>query len=140
MSNEEIIEIKYKEAVKEIKEDWFITANSQWSKWYDYIIELPTDLQITYLIVIFDNQVSNGGFHQYFANGYGQFARETINALIEIGALKKAQLLKEALRDVNSEEISYSIFRERLLKKEIDELFISDDLFEPLNNLDTQYD
>lgn len=136
MNNSEIIEKKYAEAVQGIKEEWFQKTNP---RWYDYVISLPDTLRITYLIVILHNQVCNGGFHQYFVNGYGQFAGETVKALIDIGAFKKSNLLKEALSIVNSPNHSDRVFREKLLKKEIDALFVDDDLYDPLDNLDSKY-
>lgn len=136
MSYTELIEEKYAEAVKGIKEEWFNEPNT---KWYEYVIGLPIQLQICYLIVVFHNQIFNGGFHQYFVNGYGQFTKETINALKTIGAFKKADLLEEALKIVNSENYSDNIFRKKLLEKQIPQLFSKDDLFEPLDNLDNSY-
>jgi len=136
MDNVKIIEEKYAEAVKGIKEEWFSESNT---KWYDHIIWLPVQQRVCYLVVVFHNQVFNGGLHQYFANGYGQFAKETINALKTIGALKKAELLGKALQLVNSENYSDEIFRKKLLGKQIPQLFFKDDLFEPLDNLDNTY-
>ena len=72
-------------------------------------------------------------------NGYGQFANETINALKTIGALKKAELLEEAFKIINSENYSVDTFRRMLLEKQIPQLFSKDDLFEPLDNLDYIY-
>ena len=135
MNDQTIIERKYAEAVKGIKEEWFITADS---RWYDHVIELPGDLQNTYLIVVMYNQVFNGGFQQYFVNGYGQFAKETIRALIKINALGRAELLAKALEIVNKENDPDNVFRERLLKKDIRQLFVDDDLAEPLDQLDAQ--
>ncbi|AYN00137.1 DUF4375 domain-containing protein [Chryseobacterium sp. 3008163] len=85
MNNQELIEKTYLEATKGIKEDWFF---SDIPYWYSYVVNLSKHLQVTYLTVVLENQVLNGGFHQYFANSYGQFAKETIDALIEIGAFK----------------------------------------------------
>ncbi|AQX06614.1 DMP19 family protein [Elizabethkingia meningoseptica] len=73
--NISLIENTYSEATKGIKEEWFYTDIPYW---YSYIVNLPKKLRTTYLIVILENQVSNGGFHQYFINAYGQFAKETI--------------------------------------------------------------
>ena len=136
MNNLKLIEKKYSEAVEGIVEDWF---NEKSTKWYDYIIGLPIQLKICYLIVIVHNQISNGGFHQYFVNGYGQFAKETIIALKTIGAINKGELLGEALKIVNSKNYSDDIFRMKLLEKQIPKLFYKDDLFEPLDNLDNNY-
>lgn len=136
MSYTKSIEIKYAEAVRGIEEGWFSEPSK---KWYEYVIGLSIQSQVCYLIVVFHNQVFNGGFHQYFLNRYGQFAKETINALKTIGALKKAELLEEALKIVNSENYSDEVFRAMLLKKQIPKLFFKDDLFDPLDDLDNRY-
>lgn len=136
MVNSEIIEKKYAESVKGLKNEWFENASS---KWYDYILDLPMQCQITYLIVVLHNQVINGGFHQYFSNGYGQFAKETIKALQEIGAIKKSALLETAFKKVNTENYNTEVFRKKLLKKEIKSLFVEDDLVDILDKLDEEY-
>jgi len=78
------------------------------------------------------------GFINY-VNGYGQFAEETIEALKTIGALKKADLLEESLKMVNSEKDSSHTFRKMLVEKRIPRMFSKDDLFEPLDKLDIIY-
>jgi hypothetical protein len=136
MNNSEIIEREYAKAAKGLKEEWLTNISS---KWYEYIIGLPIHLQITYLVVVFHNQIFNGGFHQYFVNGYGQFASETIKSLVKIGAQKKAELLKKAFITVNAEHNTDIVFRKRLLEKDINPLFVSNELFEPLDKLDSKY-
>jgi len=136
MSNSKIIEREYAQATKGIKDVWFTTVNSDW---YNYIINLPIHLQMTYVVITFRDQIFNGGFHQYFVNGYGQFARETIDALNTIGAVNKMKLLKEALQNVNYENDRDIIFRKRLLEKDIYNLFINDNLYKLLDQLDSQF-
>ncbi|THF53147.1 DUF4375 domain-containing protein [Flavobacterium supellecticarium] len=131
-----LIEERYAEAVKGIKEEWF---NTQSTKWYEYIIGLSDDLKICYSTVVFHNQIFNGGFHQYFVNGYGQFAQITINSLRTIGAIKKATLLEKAIGIVNYNHYSDEVFRRKLLNNQIPKLFDGDDLFEPLDELDVIY-
>ncbi|WP_284461225.1 DUF4375 domain-containing protein [Chryseobacterium sp.] len=136
MENQELIERTYLESTKGIKEEWFV---SEIPHWYSYIINLPAYLQITYLTVVLENQVLNGGFHQYFANGYGQFAKEAVEALIEIGAFKKSNLLDKALQIVQDENMNDVEFRKELLNKTLKKLFVTDDLYEPLESLDDVY-
>ncbi len=136
MENSKLIEKTYSEAVKGIKEDWFLSSNTNW---YDYVVNLSTQLGTTYLVVILHNQVLNGGFHQYFVNGYGQFAEETINALSDIGAYKRSSLLEKSFKIVNANNFSIAVFRKRLLDKDIESLFVTDELFDPLDELDTEY-
>lgn len=135
-NNRELIEIFYLESTKGIKEEWFL---NEMPNWYSYIINLDKHLQITYLTVLLESQVFNGGFDQYFVNGYGQFSRETIDALIEIGAFKKSNLLEKAFNLVKDKNISDEQFRRELLKKTLKKLFHEDDLFKPLEELDDMY-
>ena len=91
------------------------------------------------MVLVFHNQVFNGGFHQYFANCYGQFAPETIISLNEIGALEKAGLLEDALALVNYDNLSADAFRQALLKGEISGLYETNELFDSLDSLDDKY-
>lgn len=136
MDNQELIEKKYLESTKGIKEQWFF---SDVPHWYSYIINLPVHLQVTYLTVVLENQVLNGGFHQYFANSYGQFAKETIEALIEIGAFKKSNLLDKSLHIVQDASMSDVEFRKELMNKTLKKLYVDDDLYDPLEKLDDMY-
>jgi Domain of unknown function (DUF4375) len=136
MNHSELIESKYVEAASGLSEDMFTSTND---RWYQYVIDLPIDLRATYLIVVLENQVLNGGFHQYFVNGYGQFAKEAANALTIIGAKRKAEILRDAYTAVNPENSSHNEFRHKLLRKEIEALFVNDDLVIPLELLDDRY-
>ncbi len=44
-----------------------------------------------------EREINNGGFNQYFLNSSGNFAHQTINSLILIGADKTAAILQEAI-------------------------------------------
>ncbi|PSL42846.1 uncharacterized protein DUF4375 [Chitinophaga niastensis] len=136
MANQEIIKKNYRDAVAGIMEEWLISKHT---KWYEYITRLSNKLQTTYLIVVLDNQIFNGGFQQYYVNGYGQFTTETIRALIAIGANRKATLLEKAYKLVNKDNDSDVVFRKRILNKEISTLFNDDVLFKSLDDLDDQY-
>jgi hypothetical protein len=136
MNYKDLIKEKYAESVKGITEEFFNEPNT---KWYKYVMELPVQLQFCYLIVVFHKQILNGGFHQYFTNGYGQFAEKTIGAIQAIGASGKAELLRDALKIVNFKNYSDVLFRKKLLEKQIPQLFDLDDLIDPLNKLDTIY-
>lgn len=133
-----LIEQEYSSAVGKFKEEWF--SNSEFEKWYSFVTdELPEKEKIVYLIVILHEQVINGGFHQYFVNGYGQFASITIECLKEVGAFEKAKLLRSAYGLINKEELDDHKFRKRLIKQKIDGLFIEDSLYEPLGKLDDEF-
>lgn len=136
LSNRTLIEKYYLQSTKDLKDNWF---DSDMPYWYSYIINLPEHLKITYLTVILESQVFNGGFDQYFANGYGQFAKETIDSLILIGAFKKSNLLEKALNIVKDDAITDDEFRKQLLNKTLKKLFKEDVLYESLRQLDDSY-
>ena len=50
------------------------------------------------LVQILDDEVHNGGFHQFFSNSSGDYAHETLAGLVEIGAAAAAKVLQEAIR------------------------------------------
>jgi hypothetical protein len=93
---------------------------------------------VTYLIVLLENQVFNGGFDQYFANCYGQFALDTVAALNSINAPQKSELLKRAYEIVNVENWTSDAFRNKLIEGEMMSLF-DDDLMAKLDLLDDEY-
>lgn len=132
----ELIESNYRIACTGIQEDWL---HKGWDEWYNHVLKLPISPRVTYLIVIFHNQVLNGGHHQYFLNGYGQFVKETILALKMINAKGKSKILEKAFSQVNSQNLEYKIFRKKLFQGEITDLFVNDNLFIPLDKLDNEY-
>ena len=137
MSDSEIIDFYYTAATIGIKESWFHIIEND--NWYNYIINLPDKERVTYLVVILDEEVNNGGFNQYFINGYGQFANPTVNALELIKAEKIAKLLKLAIKKVNTLNYEDVIFRQKLLRGEIDALYEDDYLDDYLDSLDDKY-
>lgn len=66
------------------------------TKLYDDFENL-NEAEKTFLYVeIFEAEVNNGGFDQYFFNSSGDYANETLESLKKIGALKTAKLVEEA--------------------------------------------
>lgn len=137
MDNLDIIEQYFKEATKDFESAWFDNVNSNW---YNHVMDLPENLKTTYLIAMLHEQVFNGGFHQYYTNGYGQFSVETIDALHKVGLHQKADILQRAFDKVNNTNETNSVFREKLLEAKIKSLFESDELSEPLSELNNEYD
>jgi hypothetical protein len=95
MNGSELIESTFKDAVlgldASILEDPYPT-------WFKYITNLPLSQRLTYMVVVFHNQVFNGGLHQYFFNSYGQFANETVDCLRIIKAYPQADILNKAIQ------------------------------------------
>jgi Domain of unknown function (DUF4375) len=70
----------------------------------DFLLESKADfmqldplLQVPYCLHRLEAEVNNGGFYQFFSNSTGEYVAETIHALVEIGALRTAGLLKRAV-------------------------------------------
>jgi len=131
----ELIDKLFDDAVSGIKEDWFTFKNNSW---YDYVMNLEPSLKIVYLIEIFDAQIFNGGFEQYFTNRYGIFSQETIIALQSVRAFRKADLLKRALSIVKSDDDTEETFREKLVTSN-HEIFRGNSFSYLLNDLDNEY-
>lgn len=136
VTDRQIIGIAYEEAVIGITDEMLVSRDDNW---YEYILSLPRPLQAAYMIGVMNMQVINGGFHQYFVNGYGQFAQETINYLELIGATSSAQLLRSALELVNEQCLPEPLFRRELRNFRLNKLFKEDTLNKPLDVLDSEY-
>jgi hypothetical protein len=54
--------------------------------------------RVIYLAGVFDGEVMNGGIHQFFTNSSGRNVRETLAALLAMGATRAAGLLEQAVR------------------------------------------
>lgn len=137
MRNEEITDKYYKEAVTELNE----TILNDKDLWYSYVINLRLHLQIVYTIVVFHQQVFNGGLHQYFFNSYGQFAYLTVEHLKLIKAFKTSNILERAIGQINIEELSVNEFRAKVFSRELDRIVdFDEELRDFLELLDKEYD
>ncbi|MBL8298288.1 MAG: DMP19 family protein [Rhodanobacteraceae bacterium] len=63
---------------------------------YAAFARLPPATRVAYCIHRLEAEVNNGGLYQFFSNSTGQYVRETIQALIDIGAPKTGDLLARA--------------------------------------------
>jgi hypothetical protein len=59
---------------------------------------LPRPTRVAYCLHRLEAEVNNGGLHQFFTNPTGEYVRETIEALTDIGASKTCNLLKRAVQ------------------------------------------
>lgn len=136
LNNSDLIDYYFRLAVKDFKEEWFLDDGQ---KWYDHVINLPLKERTVYLLAILEQQVNNGGFDQYFVNGYGQFALNTIDTLELIGAKTTALIVLSAYLIVNDQNLKPDVFRQKLASGEIDILFKSDYPNHHLERLDKEY-
>lgn len=58
---------------------------------------LKPSVRVAYCLHRLESEVNNGGFHQFFSNSTGEYVRETILALADIGASKTCDLLNRAV-------------------------------------------
>lgn len=134
----DIIKEFYSEAVKGIIVDESIL--SDFNKWKCYCLNLPKKEQITYTISLFDWQVKNGGFHQYFFNSYGMFCFSTIQNLIEVKCLRHADLLKKAIEIIYNESEPAESFMENIFHRNVDAISSFDEnVLQRFELLDTEY-
>jgi galactose mutarotase-like enzyme len=137
MKNEEITDSHYKKAIEGLNQK--ILENKD--LWFSHILNLPEHLQVTYTVIIFDQQIFNGGFHQYFFNSYGQFAYLTIDNLKLINAVRAADILERATNLVNADQISLKEFRRKIFDRDFPKIAdFDDELFDALSVLDDEYD
>jgi hypothetical protein len=132
-----LIKKTFEEAVSGLNEVIFADKDL----WYSYVLNLPKHLQVTYTVIVFDKQIWNGGFHQYFFNAYGQFAYITVDNLELIGAFKMADFLNKALEKVNKENYDLDYFRELIFYRRLERITDSDEELETfLAELNKRYD
>jgi hypothetical protein len=68
-----------------------------------------------------EREINNGGFNQYFFNSSGNFAKETITSLNEIGAYTTANILKEAIAQFPDGEVPKDQSKRRTILEQIEE-------------------
>ena len=59
------------------------------------VLSLPE--RFFYITQSLEMEVNNGGFDQFFLNSSGDFSNELVNAFLEIGAVKTAEICKKAV-------------------------------------------
>jgi hypothetical protein len=66
------------------------------SEYGENIEKLNSSQQAFLFVENLEREVNNGGFNQFYFNSSGDFSQETVNALLEIGAEKTAEIIKKA--------------------------------------------
>lgn len=136
MKNRKLIDIYYKESVKDLNK----TIMKDKDSWYDHVMQLPEHLQVVYTIANFHQQLFKGGFHLYFSKPHGQFAYLALENLWMIRAIKSFMILKGALNEVNMELHSPDEFRTHVFQGTLKPIKESDeDFVDILDELDTEY-
>lgn len=136
MNQEELIDKKFNESVQGIDDKTLLNQEG----WYTYVLNLPIHLRVVYTIAILHQQVFNGGFHQYFLNGYGLFGYLTLDSLKVINAHFTMNLLNKVLGEVNIDSFNAEEFRSKIFNKEFDKIVnFDDELSDFLEKCDDEY-
>ena len=101
-ANAQLLEATYADAVRGMTE----ATLQDHRRWYEHIASLSPKLRTTYCVFVLQVQVENGGFHQYFANSYGIFARLTVAMLVDIGAAEVANFLQVAMTTLQLDRLT----------------------------------
>jgi len=103
---EKVLKIERRDMVV-MKIDTYLNSKSE----YGENIEKLNPSQRTFLFVEnLEREINNGGFNQFYFNSSGDFSQETVNALLEIGAKKTAEIVKKA----NSEFKNGTVPKDRI--------------------------
>lgn len=95
---EKVLKIERRDMIV-MKIDTYLNSKSE----YGENIEKLNPSQKTFLFVEnLEREINNGGFNQYYFNSSGDFSQETVNALLEIGAEKTAEIVKKANSEFKS--------------------------------------
>ncbi len=90
-----------------------IQVGDDWENSDEIIGDLPDSFRGVYATWVLEAQVNNGGFNQYFWNGYGYFADDAISAFEAYGTSEYAEVTKKAVAMYLSEIDAHQEFRDR---------------------------
>ncbi|RYD54315.1 MAG: DUF4375 domain-containing protein [Sphingobacteriales bacterium] len=82
-----------------------VTDWSDFRQWKAAVASMPEPVQTTYRIGVLNIQVMNGGFIQYFDNGYGIFALDTLADYDKIQEPEYGIFLKKAIEVINTKNL-----------------------------------
>ncbi|MGV8133583.1 MAG: DMP19 family protein [Mangrovibacterium sp.] len=68
-----------------------------------------------------EREINNGGFNQYFFNSSGDFAHQTVQSLIKIGAKKTADVLQKAIDQFPDKNVPQDRTKRQELLEQIEE-------------------
>ena len=74
---------------------------------------LPEGLLASYVLVLLDSEVRNGGFFQFFTNSSGRHTEKVLECLIVIGAARHVDVFGQAIEHNSQLEAKYPSFRQR---------------------------
>ena len=132
----ELINFVYKDIAGEIIR---VEVNdfSDYRNWWAAVNKMAEPVRLVYRIGILNLQVMNGGLIQYFDNGYGIFAYDTLQDLNRIEATLTQDILNEAVTKINHQELKDVDYYKFILNQEYHSKY--DEIGDYLDRLDNRY-
>ena len=133
ISNRALISRLYSSADEQVELADYDKNN--WSQWYQLVQQLTGPEKIVYVMVKLNQNVTSGGFAQFYENSFGIFAPEIIHVLNEINAIATAEILSSSLPVVNPSGLLDDAYKEFIFK-----IQLSSEQREQLQTQDILYD
>jgi len=135
ISNRAIISRLYSSAEQQLQAADYDHKN--WSEWYQVVQGLTVPEKMVYIIVKLNQNVTSGGFANFYKNSYGIFSPEIIHALSEIKATETADIVSNTLSVVNptgllDDEYKAHIFDAKLSELQKKQLYLEDVKYDQL--------
>ena len=136
ISNRALISRLYSSADEQVELADYDKNN--WSQWYQLVQQLTGPEKIVYVMVKLNQNVTSGGFAQFYENSFGIFAPEIIHVLNEINAIATAEILSSSLPVVNpsgllDDDYKEFIFKIQLSSEQREQLQTQDILYDQLH-------
>ncbi|MDN5211489.1 DMP19 family protein [Fulvivirgaceae bacterium BMA12] len=102
------------------------------SDYCEDIKKLNKSQQTFIIIENLEREINNGGFNQFYFNSSGDFSQETVDALIEIGANKTADIVKKANSQFPDNEVPKDRDKRQDILEQIEDK--ADEIWETCDN------
>jgi len=137
ISNRALISRLYSSADEQVELADYDKNN--WSQWYQLVQQLTGPEKIVYVMVKLNQNVTSGGFAQFYENSFGIFAPEIIHVLNEINAVATSEILSSSLPVVNpsgllDDDYKELIFNIKLSEQQRGQLQTQDILYDQLQD------
>lgn len=93
-----------------------------WSQWYQLVQNMTGPEKMVYVIVKLNQEVTSGGFAQFYEHSFGIFAPEIAHALSEIGAQASADIVAGTLQVINPAGLLDEAYKTHVFKMQISPL------------------
>jgi len=95
---------------------------------------LSSPERIFFICQTLEREINNGGFSQFYFNSSGNFAAETPNALLKIGAEKTSEIVRHA-----NSLFTEGLNQDRFQRQNMLEQYLTEEIEEELDSLDSAF-